>query len=124
VVARLYTLSAEVKEARAERELQQKRWAEEERRRQRRAHREHLEAKRFEALREQAARWKLAGDIRAYVEAAKHDLTALLATVEGERLGPILDWALAHADRIDPLKVAPPELSNLAAHSGAVDKED
>ena len=90
----------------AERQAERRRaWVEEERQReqerQRRRDIEHQraeEAARLEKLRREAAEWREAEDIRAFVAAAM----ATAKNSSAERLC-YLEWALAQADALDPL---------------------
>lgn len=89
--------AAEASEAEIRRyEEQRRRWKEEDRQRE--------EAKREEAFEAEVARWRRAQDIRDYVRAALAALDAAEATSDGDQSErDRLRWALAYADRIDPL---------------------
>lgn len=81
---------------------QRKRWAEEQER-----HRQEMERKRetirFRRLVQSAEAWQTAGRIRAYVEEVRNRRGHAATAQEGPELDQWAQWALAHADRIDPL---------------------
>jgi len=58
---------------------------------------ESAEEIRREELLEEVSAWKKAGEIRAYVQAA------IVSKGKGELTDRWVEWALAEADRIDPL---------------------
>jgi len=77
----------------------------EERRRVEAAEQQHLDDERLERLQAEVSAWQRARDLRAYAGEA---LAALgdgdATTTEGGSLRDELLWALAYADRIDPLR--------------------
>ncbi|HVY31029.1 MAG TPA: hypothetical protein VHB79_30950 [Polyangiaceae bacterium] len=82
------------------RDEQHKRWEEE----RREAARKAREAEREKRLPEQINNWRLARDVRAYVDEIKTLVrTAELQLKEDSEGAKDLQWALDYADRIDPL---------------------
>lgn len=69
-----------------------------------RERREEVERERRETLIAEAESWRRAVDLRAYVE-ARLNTVAGAATEEGMKAWA--QWALAEADRLDPLRCAP-----------------
>jgi hypothetical protein len=105
-VALSYKLEREAeKRRRAEERAAQQRRLEEQQRRWEREERQREEKHREEAFEAEAALWRRAQDVRDYVAAA-------LATLDERGLSPEneqsererLAWALAYADRLDPLR--------------------
>lgn len=94
---------AEEERARAAREAELRRW-EEARLRAEQEERRSEEARRGERLEGVVSRWRRAKDIREYVQAAIHALgEADLESVPDETQREHLRWALAYADKLDPL---------------------
>jgi hypothetical protein len=63
----------------------------------------HLDDQRLERLTAEVAQWRKARDLRAYADEALADLgDGDVTTAEGGSLRDELQWALDHADRIDP----------------------
>jgi len=91
-------------------ELEEKiRQEHEERLRKEREHREKLEKARRDQLLSQAAAWRQAHEVRAYVRAFIESRPATQSPDYTKTLEAWAQWALAEADRIDPLRLAYPE---------------
>ncbi len=96
--------------AERKRELEEKiRREHEERLRKEREHREKLEKARRDRLLSQAAAWRQAADIRAYVRAFVESRPVAQDASDRQSLEVWAQWALAEADRIDPLLLTHPE---------------
>lgn len=80
----------------------------EERLRKEREHREKLEKARRDQLLSQAAAWRQASEVRAYVRAFMESRPAARNPEDTQTLETWAVWALAEADRIDPLLQAGP----------------
>lgn len=92
------------------RELEEKlRREHEERLRKAREHREKLEKARRDQLLSQTAAWRQAAEVRAYVKAFIESRPAARNPDDTQALEVWAQWALAEADRIDPLLLAHPE---------------
>ena len=76
-------------------EAMQRQWQEEQARK--------AEAERVARLVEEAAAWRKAADIRAYVEAARFAVQSGDSNVEPAKLESWAVWTLAQADQLDPL---------------------
>jgi len=91
-------------------ELEEKiRHEHEERLRKEREHREKLEKARRDQLLSQAAAWRKAGEVRAYVRAFIESRPAAQNPDVIQGMEAWAQWALAEADRIDPLLLTHPE---------------
>lgn len=91
-------------------ELEEKlRQEHEERLRLERERREKLEKARRDRLLSQAAAWRQASEIRAYVRAFIESRSAGQSPEDTQLLETWAQWALAEADRMDPLHLAHPE---------------
>jgi hypothetical protein len=65
---------------------------------------QYLDEQRLERLTAEVAQWRQARDLRAYASEALADLgDGDVTTADGGSLRDELKWALAYADRIDPL---------------------
>ena len=74
------------------------------RRRVRAIDQQHLDEQRLARLTAEVGQWRKARDLRAYAGEALADLgDSDVTTSEGESLRDELQWALDHADRVDPL---------------------
>jgi hypothetical protein len=74
--------------------------------REERVRRERLEQARIERLLDEAASLRRANDIRAYVDAVRTSVAISATSVSPEEMERWSKWALAQADRIDPVKTA------------------
>jgi hypothetical protein len=104
----------EAEERRIKWEAQQREWERREAERQR----AEFELKRQKEIAEKISGWRLARDVRAYVD----EIQALLKEADmrltaGGRAEEELNWALAYADRIDPLLVWRADIEK-AEHAG------
>ncbi len=82
----------------------QARWRQEEARK--------AEAARFQGLIKRAAQWRQAAEIRAYVEAVAKAADAR-GDIDQQKLREWSEWALAHADGLDPLVSGDPLSTDL-----------
>lgn len=108
---------AEVKRQEEQRkwEAQQEKWRKEEAERQRQQaehRRQEALARREKEFGELIGRWRLARDIREYVDAT-HALLAAEQMRAAEALETQLTWALAYAERLDPLTSLRESIANL-----------
>ncbi len=94
VIGRMPSLAAQNKQGRAEQKRRERAEHEAELRRWRAEERAQKERQREAELRQRVDRWKLARDIREHVAAAR---------TAGRFEVSYLEWALAYADRIDPI---------------------
>lgn len=67
------------------------------------------EEDRLKAFRQKVDNWHLSQRIRAYVDAVKCDALSAAGEISSELSG-WMEWALGHADRIDPLRTGPPSI--------------
>ena len=75
------------------------------RRRVRAIEQQYADEQRLDRLMAEVAQWRKARDLRAYASEALADLgDGDLTTADGGSLREELQWALDHADRIDPLR--------------------
>ena len=75
------------------------------RRRVRAAEQQYRDVQRLDRLKVEVARWREAHDLRAYANEALKDLgDEDVATADGGSLREELEWALAYADSIDPVR--------------------
>ena len=74
--------------------------------RQAREHRERVEQARIDRLLDEAAALRRAMEIRAYVDAVKAAVESETTAISAEELLQWSKWALAEADRIDPVRSA------------------
>ncbi|MFI5298151.1 MAG: hypothetical protein ACHREM_08640 [Polyangiales bacterium] len=103
-VGTLYVAADAIKARRAEEERQRVAREEEQRRRLEQERRREAEAKREKDFTDSIARWRLARDMRAYVDEVRALIDgANLDVVPGGRAGKEIAWALAYADRLDPI---------------------
>jgi hypothetical protein len=94
----------EREEENRQREEQRRRHAELERQRQK-------ELERFQGLQREVRDYHEAGRIRAYVAAVRTTTIEQDGVIEpGGKLEKWMEWALAHADRLDPLVDSPPSI--------------
>ncbi len=97
---------AEEERARAAREAEIRRW-EEDRLREEQEERRRQEGRRAECLEAEVSRWRRAQDIRDYVQAAILALGAAdLEGISDEAQREHLRWAMAYAEKLDPLRPA------------------
>ncbi len=103
IIAGLLTAAAILRQHRVKREEEERRYraAREERMRQEEAQRK--EEEQLMGLIQQIRAWRQATDIRAYVEAVRAVAAAGRREVDPTRLQQWASWALAYADRMDPL---------------------
>lgn len=69
-------------------------------------HQQRVEQARIDRLLDEAVSLRQATDIRAYVDAVKAAVANQTASISAEELLPWSKWALAAADRIDPVRSA------------------
>lgn len=74
--------------------------------REEREPRRQLEQARIDRLLDEAASLRRAADIRAYVDVVTTPVARETASISSEAIGRWAKWALAEADRIDPVKSA------------------
>lgn len=72
--------------------------------REQREHQLRLEQARIDRLLDEAAALRRANDIRAYVDAVRLTVARDTVSVSGDKVEQWSRWALAEADRIDPVK--------------------
>jgi hypothetical protein len=102
-------------------EEQRKRWEQAERERRRKEE----EAARVKRIQEDMEGWRLARDIRAFVaEAMKMVADADCKITKGGPLEESLDWALAYAERVDPLAQLRADLRRAVAEREAKESAD
>ena len=102
----------EAEERRIKWEAQQREWERREAERQR----AELELKRQKEITEQISSWRLARDVRVYVDEVHALLKAAdMRLTRGGQAEKELNWALAYADRIDPLLVWRAEIEKAKA---------
>jgi len=102
VVRGLVTTAEAVRLHRLANDEREREWNEQDRRRREEEERQQKDARRAEQIAKQIDAWRLARDLRAYVA----EVTALVGPAELEITGNAneeLRWALAYADRLDPL---------------------
>ncbi|MBI1796742.1 MAG: hypothetical protein HYR74_06790 [Candidatus Eisenbacteria bacterium] len=103
-VAELDVAAAALKKQREERVRQQLEYREQEQRRHEQEQRRREEGKRAAQLEDEVRRWRLAGDIRAYVAAVREEMaTSTGVTSEPSKIEERLSWAEEYATRIDPV---------------------
>jgi len=69
------------------------------------------ERKRCQDLLDDANRWRQSDNLRQYVEAARKKHERVHGTIEvGSKMHEWMEWALSHADWLDPLIEGPPSL--------------
>jgi hypothetical protein len=69
-------------------------------------HRQQPEQGRIECLLDEAVSLRRATDIRAYVDAVKAIVAKETASISSEKIERWWKWALAEADRVDPVRSA------------------
>jgi hypothetical protein len=69
------------------------------------AEQQYRDVQRLDRLKVEVGRWREARDLRAYANEALEDLgDEDVATADGGSLREELEWALAYADSIDPVR--------------------
>lgn len=105
IVAGLLAAAAMIHRHRVEREEEQRRLLAERIEREKQEEARRNEGQRLQGLLEGVARWLQAANVRAYVSAVHKAARTDRAKVDPVRLKAWASWALAHADRMDPINV-------------------
>jgi exonuclease VII large subunit len=103
IVDRLVRRRAENEEWERTRPERERQRAEDERQRAEIARLQAEEEKRIDNLRKQAAAWEQASSIRRFVAAVRDEATRRCTQEPGSLLEKWIQWAEAHADKIDPV---------------------
>jgi hypothetical protein len=101
-IVHLEATAKAIKEQRNREERRRQEWAEQQRKWEEERQRRWEEERRIKELREQLERWRLTRDVRAYVEEIRASAQAVHGGLSPE-LEQKLSWALAWADRVDPI---------------------
>ncbi len=103
IVAGLLAAAATIRRQRLEREEEQRRLLAERMERERKEEARRKEGQRLKGLLQQVERWRRATDVRAYVEAIRKSAKEGRQGLDQERIDELASWALAQAERMDPL---------------------
>ncbi|MDX1486241.1 MAG: hypothetical protein R3229_17345 [Alphaproteobacteria bacterium] len=103
ILATLLVALAHAREIREQEEAAARRRREAEEEEQRREAERHAERSRKLALRQRVKAWRVAEDIRAYVEAVEKAVESGELEVEAPALASWVTWAEAHAAELDPI---------------------
>lgn len=106
ILLRLVETVGKVRASRRRQEVDRRRWEEQERLRRDQAERERIERARVEALLAEAAAWRRASDLRAYIAAVEERAADGQTTDASPELLNWLSWAREQADRLDPVTQA------------------
>lgn len=68
------------------------------------------EEERLKSLNQEVDNWHRSQRIRAYIEAVKYDAVQQNGEAGAKNVAEWIEWALSHADRLDPLKSSPPSI--------------
>ena len=98
----------ERREALARQEAERREW---ERIRWQKADEIRKEEERLKGLDQEVDDWHRSHRIRAYIDAVRQQVAASGGEISADsKLGKWVNWAIAHADRLDPLKPSPPSV--------------
>ena len=121
-VAQLYIMADTMKRERVEAEQRKVAAAEEAQRRYEEQQRQWRDKQRLQDFQAKIQNWRLAKDLREFVEESYRTVTAGECTFS-PAYDETLKWALEYADRIDPIAVLKSEMREIAAKSGQTTDE-